>query len=398
MQQDQNNSLSHLADYLSSHKDEIIKQWVESVDQDVAIESANALTYKLLLDHLPSLFDEMCALLQEPKSRELQGDVQAESRSHGKHRWSQGYEVDELLREIEIIRKTLLVEWITTFGAENPNFSSANKKRAKAIIHNFFGDLTIHSVKQFVEERENELLDYSKRLEQSHEKLQQVDRARQLFTRTLSHELRNILNPMKMVTSILSNNIDETAKNKMLGILNRNINDMTALLNQLLDYSSLLAGQTLAKWERLEVRPVFDELVGRYELLAEAKGLKFEAQYHLDVQFIESDSLKLKQIISNLLSNAIKYTEQGQVRFSIASDSPQQLSIVVEDTGMGMEPEDLTHLFEEFHRSKNAASLPGTGLGLAITKRLIDLLQGQITVESELDKGSRFAVVLPIQQ
>jgi signal transduction histidine kinase len=398
MQQEQDYSLSHLANYLSSHKNEIIKSWVDSVDKDVDIQSSNNLTYTQLLDHLPSLFDEMCDLLRDCNNSDLKTDVKTESKSHGKHRWSQGYKIDELLREIEIIRKILLVDWVTNFGAENPEFGSANKKRAKAIIHNFFGDLTIHSVKQFVEERENELLDYNRRVQQSHEKLQQIDRARQLFTRTLSHELRNILNPMKMVTAILSNNIDETAKNKMLGILNRNINDMTNLLNQLLDYSSLLAGQTLPVWECLEVRPVFDELVGRYEMIAQAKGLKFEAQYQLDAQFIESDQLKLKQIISNLLSNAIKYTEQGQVRFLVASESPQHLSIVVEDTGMGIEPEDLTHLFEEFHRSKNAMSLPGTGLGLAITKRLIDLLNGHIKVESEVNQGSRFTVVLPVKQ
>jgi signal transduction histidine kinase len=397
MAQNQDFSLSHLADFLNSHKAEIIKSWVEAVDNDREIQTSNSLTYRQLVDHLPSLFDEMCDLLREHNDEALRADVQAESKVHGQHRWVHGYKVDELLREIEIIRKILLVDWVTTFGKENPNFGTTSKKRAKAILHDFFGDLTINSVKQFVVEREYEFLDYNRRLEQSHEKLQQVDRARQLFTRTLSHELRNILNPMKMVTSILSNNVDETSKNKMLGILNRNISDMTTLLNQLLDYSSLLAGQTIPKWERLDVRPLFDELVGRYEMLAEAKGLKFVAQYNSEVQVIESDPLKLKQIISNLLSNAIKYTERGEVRFSFAA-TPEHLTIDVEDTGMGMDAEDLEHLFEEFRRSKAAASLPGTGLGLAITKRLVDLLKGQIKVESELGKGSRFAVVLPVKQ
>jgi signal transduction histidine kinase len=398
MQQNQISYLSLLADYLYSHKDQVINRWLEAVDYNPKIETSDKLTEKQLLDHLPDLFDEMCNLLRENNNPEVKSEIKHDSQVHGWHRWSQGYRLDELLREIEIIRRIVLVEWVTNFGQKETDFKGAIKKRAKEIIHSFFASLTLNSVTQFVQEREADLLAYNQKLQESNEKLKQIDDSRLRFTRTLSHELRNILHPMNTATKLLNEKLDASTTNKILDIFTRKIKDMTTLTTQLLDFSNLLAGQQQVEWQRLEIRSIFDESVSIYETIAKSKGLDFQTHFNLEAEFIETDQLKLKQIISNLLSNALKYTEHGNVRFSFSSADVQNLSILVEDTGAGMSDEDLTHLFEEFHRSSATAHVPGTGLGLAITKRLVGLLKGRIQVESEIGKGSRFEVILPISQ
>jgi signal transduction histidine kinase len=390
--------LSQLADYLYSHKEDVINRWIEAVDYNPKIETADHLTKKQLLDHLPDLFDEMCNLLHQDNSPEIKTEIKHDSQIHGRHRWLQGYRLDELLREIEIIRRIVLVEWVTNFGQQESNFKGQIKKRAKEIIHSFFANLTLNSVTQFVQDRETELLDYNRKLQESNEKLRQVDDSRLRFTRTLSHELRNILHPMNTAIKLLGEELDTSTKDKILEIFIRKIRDMTTLTNQLLDFANLLAGQQQVEWQVLEIRSIFDESVSSYETIAKSKGLDFQTHFNLEVESIETDQLKLKQVISNLLSNALKYTEQGSVCLSFHSADSENLSIYVEDTGAGISPEDLTHLFEEFHRSSATAHVPGTGLGLAITKRLVELLNGRIQVESEIGKGSRFEVILPISR
>lgn len=398
MPQNQTPYLSQLADYLSSHKSEIINRWIEAVDYNPKIETADNLTEKQLLDHLPDLFDEMCNLLRENNSLEVKLEVKHDSQIHGRHRWLQGYRLDELLRELEIIRRIILVEWVTNFGQNEPDFKGATKKRAKDVIHSFFAKLTINSVTQFVQDRETDLVTYNQKLQEANEKLKQIDDSRLRFTRTLSHELRNILHPMNTAAKLLNDQIDAPTKERILEIFTRKIKDMTTLTDQLLDFSNLLGGQKQAEWAVLEIRPIFDESVASYEAIAQSKGLDFQSDYHLEAEFIETDQLKLKQIISNLLSNALKYTEQGNVRLSFSSVDAETLSIKIEDTGAGMSAEDVARVFEEFHRSSATAHIQGTGLGLAITKRLVDLLKGRIQVESEIGKGSRFELILPIKR
>jgi signal transduction histidine kinase len=128
---------------------------------------------------------------------------------------------------------------------------------------------------------------------------------------------------------------------------------------------------------------------------AEAKGLALELTCDPALSAVTGDPLKVKQVINNLLSNAIKYTDAGRVALTLRPRADQQWAILVEDTGRGIAPEELQHIFAEFHRSAPQAEVGGTGLGLAITKQLVELLGGSIQVESTPERGSRFEVTLP---
>lgn len=129
--------------------------------------------------------------------------------------------------------------------------------------------------------------------------------------------------------------------------------------------------------------------------LQKAKGLLLEGDCDPRLSEVVSDSTKLRQITHNLLSNAVKYTAQGRVHFSLRAVDDTRWSFIVEDTGPGIASKDRERLFVEFHRAKNTAHLEGTGLGLAIVKQLVDLLGGDIRVESLTGCGSRFEVTLP---
>ena len=123
---------------------------------------------------------------------------------------------------------------------------------------------------------------------------------------------------------------------------------------------------------------------------------KFHLQDDLPNLLVKMDDKLLRQILTNLLTNAIKYSPQNKkVEFQITVEH-EQVKFVVSDHGIGIPKEDLENLFSAFHRGKNVGILPGTGLGLSIVKNCIDIHNGSISVESQLDIGTKFTVVLPI--
>jgi two-component system, NarL family, sensor histidine kinase EvgS len=145
----------------------------------------------------------------------------------------------------------------------------------------------------------------------------------------------------------------------------------------------------------LRVADLFDELVAHSRAPAEAKGLSFEAERDPSVEVVVSDPTKLRQIGYNLLSNAVKYTERGRIGLKVRAIAPDKWALTIEDSGSGIPTQELEQIFSEYHRAAETAHLEGSGLGLAIVRRLVDLLHGEIRVESEVGQGSRFDVILP---
>ena len=392
-----------LADFFYAKIENITKLFIEAVKHDPEIDACKSGTYQQLTDHLPALLVELNELLRYGGSDKAWAEIKKYASQHGVHRWEQGYKLDELLREIEHIRQIILTECFIIFEERHTGLDPNSRKAARRIIHNFFNDLAINSVRQFIDEREQEVHSYSERLkeanrnlEQVNKQLRKVDESRLRLTRTISHELRNILHSMSIAGDLLGQKIDETIKQETLFMLNRNIADMSTLLNQLLDYSILIAGQEHIFIESFELHTLYDELIFTFRPMAEAKGLRFEVEFDPRIQIIKGDRLKIKQIASNLISNAIKYTKEGYIRFCFQLVGAKQWAIFVEDTGMGIAPADLNAIFDEFHRVKAVTGIHGLGLGLAITKQLVKLLGGHIEVHSEVSHGSCFQVTLPI--
>jgi signal transduction histidine kinase len=401
-------TLAHGADYLYGRREEITAAWLSAIRSNPQIPTAHELTRKQLADHLPRLYEELCDYLK--RAPEAAEETVGSARKHGEHRWNNGYRIDELVREISVLRRIVLSSFVTQFAAEKKAFGSAEEIELRNAVDEFFSIVMVASVRQYVEEREHIGHAYSAQLQEANarltaaneqlsahnEQLQKVDSSRLRLTSMVAHEISNILHGLSIAIQLL-NTSDPALSARGRKVAQRQITNMRALLDQLMDYSSLVAGRRELDLAPVNVAELYEEWVAIYKPLASTKGLGFESVYDIRVDGIISDRLALNQIASNLLSNALKYTEHGEVRLSVSTVASDSWAIVVEDTGIGIAADDQPYIFDEFQRFLGGRNIAGSGLGLAVTKGLVQLLKGTISVTSDLGKGSRFEVVLPRQ-
>jgi signal transduction histidine kinase len=384
-----------LADYLEERQEVITQRWVEAVRRAPDLQSPDEVTYQQLINHVPQIYRRMIELLRHSGSAARASEARQDARIHGQHRWEQGYRLDELLREVDILRQILLVEECTEFAHQFPDSDPALAKRERNIISGVLSELTNSSVQQFITEAEQQIRRQNEELARANQRLKELDEARLRLMLQLAHELNNLLNGIYTPVALLDKGVDAAMGAKMIAILRRKTTDMATLVRDLLSYSTLLAGREELRVETFDVSPLCNEMETTFRPAAEAKGLALELTCDPALSAVTGDPLKVKQVINNLLSNAIKYTDAGRVALTLRPRADQQWAILVEDTGRGIAPEELQHIFAEFHRSAPQAEVGGTGLGLAITKQLVELLGGSIQVESTPERGSRFEVTLP---
>jgi signal transduction histidine kinase len=395
--------LAALGDFIAAQRNQIAKEWMETVRADPAIPSSDDLTHRQLADHLPALFDDLTDALRGGTARAARAQAKEDAESHGSHRWHQGYNVEELLREIVLIRHALL-QACGKFLLESAAIRDAVIVSAERVIRKFFDDLVIESVAQYVSHQQREMQGINASLEQTNQHLaqtnqtlQQVDDSRLRLTRNVSHELRNIANALHGAVLLLSEDDDAALRREMIGVCQRSLQDMQQLLNQLLDYSALLAGAERLKLQRCSLADFCDNLTSTFRPLAQQHGLHFTATSTVTGE-VHADYRKLKQIASNLIGNAFKYgkvNDGSQVLLTCADGAGDTWTLTVEDHGPGISPEHLQIIFNEFERGAAEADIQGTGLGLTITKSLIALHGGTIGVESTLGQGSRFRATFP---
>ncbi len=236
---------------------------------------------------------------------------------------------------------------------------------------------------------------------------QTANHAKSEFLSNMSHDIRTPMNAIVGLTMIADDNIDDPLRVKQcLTRIMTSSKHLLSLINDVLDMNKIESGETALCEERFSLPDLVAELIAIIQPQAEERHL------HADViinnirsEELIGDTMRLRQVLLNLASNAIKYTpEGGDVRLIVTEDTPRNsgealMQFVLEDTGIGMDPAFLTHVFEPFERENNEYTIftEGTGLGLAITKNLVDLMGGTIHVESEPGKGTKFTVCLPMR-
>ncbi len=232
------------------------------------------------------------------------------------------------------------------------------------------------------------------------EALARLDRAKTQFFSNVSHEFRT---PLTLISGPLAeaqrhardHHIDDVAAN--LDIVERNALRLGKLVNSLLDFARLQAGQTRAAYAPLDLAATTAELASMFERAAESAGLELIVDAPRQAERVFVDPEMWEKIVFNLLSNALKFTFAGQIVLSVRHDGGHAV-LRVTDTGIGIPPDELPHLFERFHRVEQARgrSNEGSGIGLALVAELVALHGGEISVESGLDVGSTFTVRLPL--
>jgi signal transduction histidine kinase len=239
-------------------------------------------------------------------------------------------------------------------------------------------------------------------IQDKNDQLQLASEHKSQFLASMSHELRTPLNAIIGLTEMMVTNAARFGTEKALEPLRR-VNaagtHLLSLINEILDLSKIEAGKLELNSEPVNLSRLIDEVIGTAGQLAEKNKnrLVIEAQENLGA--LTADSMRLKQILLNLLSNACKFTKEGEVALRVrkVADGRDWVELAVADSGIGMTAEQQAKLFQDFTQadSLTARRYGGTGLGLAISRKLARMMGGDVTVASELGKGSVFTVRLP---
>lgn len=223
---------------------------------------------------------------------------------------------------------------------------------------------------------------------------ERANKANSAFLAAASHDLRQPVQALSLLNGALRRTVSDARAIEMIDSQAHSLTAMTNLLNSLLDISRLDAGAVTPELEDFPIRRLVDRLSAEFSRQAQHKGLHFESASCDAV--VRSDPNLLVEIIQNFVSNAIRYTESGSVRMSCDIDD-EVCILKVTDTGVGIDENQRDEIFREFHQIRDSGGgQEGFGLGLAIVKRLAELLGHRVHVESELGKGSEFAVHVPL--
>lgn len=238
--------------------------------------------------------------------------------------------------------------------------------------------------------------------QQQNEELRELDKLKTQFLANMSHELRTPLNSIIGFSRVILKGIDgptTPAQEEDLQSIYTNGQHLLMLINEILDMAKIEAGKMTLNFETINLQtaiaPAHDTMRG----LIDSERVNLVWDVPEDLPEMEADAIRLRQIMLNLLSNAAKFTEDGEIRLCAFAED-ETIHIQVEDTGIGIAPDDFDKLFMPFAQadSSNTRTASGTGLGLPITKWLIEMHQGSINFTSRLNEGTTFHVILPVRQ
>ena len=291
-------------------------------------------------------------------------------------------------------------------------------QRAKVYKNNEIGKLSkafnkmadelykhIHYLEVKVKQRTAEIEKTNRELKYAKIEADKANEAKSAFLANMSHEIRTPLNSIIGFSELLSHSIEDPKHKSYIDTINVSGNSLLLIINDILDLSKIEAGKVEVHDKPVNIKLIFKEIEMMFLQKKQTKGIEFFLEIHDDVpDVILFDEVRIRQILLNLVGNAIKFTEKGYVKVSIKtlptstrSSGSIDLQLIVEDTGIGIAASETKRIFEPFTQisGQSIKKYGGTGLGLSITKKLVEMLNGTLSVESAQGKGSTFYIEFP---
>ncbi|MEK6682784.1 MAG: HAMP domain-containing sensor histidine kinase [Nitrospirota bacterium] len=258
------------------------------------------------------------------------------------------------------------------------------------------------SVKQMIIQQSNSLANNIVQKEMAKERAKEFEKINQIksqFIANVTHDLRSPLNAILLVAELIKMSCDNGYKEQVrdrVSILISSANNLKAIVNNVLDLSKIEAGKMEVICESFDLVQIIHEIAETAKVLIGRKQVDIDVIANDGPIFMNSDSVKIRQILTNLMSNAVKFTEKGKVVFEMSIKN-NMVMVSVRDTGIGIREEDLSRLFIAFNQLEDGKSkrYEGTGLGLTIAQNLLNLLGGAISIASKYGEGTTFTVHLP---
>lgn len=383
-------TLNKLAAALRERQPTVLAAWRKLVEADTELANAHTLTRAQFNDHIPNLLDTFVGRLQawpqDPAAIERKRDRDAAT--HGLQRWQQGYQMHQVTREWGHLHMVLIDE-LEQFAA-GPQVSTDAMVIARRQLAEMLHAGMSESAGRYFQLEQLEAVANVRDLAQLLEQAQQLERQRADLWREAAHDLRGRAGVVISATAGLSaDSLAPAMREKFLTLLQRNTNALYVMLNEVLGLTRLQAGQEHLVVGRFDAAAMLRELCEGLQPAADERGLGL--QWHGDNELrVEGDHIKVCRIAQNLVLNALKYTQKGGVTVEWHDDDPERWTLVVRDTGPGLGRDaDAAATSGDAPREER-----GEGIGLSIVKRLGELLNATIDLQSNAD-GTQFRVAFP---
>jgi signal transduction histidine kinase len=425
--------LTKLALHLSSRREVILLNWRQAVEDDPRLTTASKLSRSQFNDHIPEVLDaferDLCSRERADKA-EASADERESAAEHGTHRWQQGYDQREVMCEWSHLQLCLLDELERYEGAHVPLASSAIVLARRALTL-LCSEGVIESAARYARLQQVEASGRLQDLEQALTQINELEHQRALLWREAAHDLRGNLGVVQnAVFGLNKDNVPEAIRTKFLAGLQKGVKSLHTLLTELTDLARIEAGHERRNVNSFDIATVLQELCENYQEMALQRGLFLRAEGATALR-VEGDPIKVARIAQNLIINALMYTQRGGVivSWSLEGDAPaSRWALCVQDTGPGFESgqvnpiaRELQHATEEAQEVENrdaaitasennepAPTLTSLspkkalhpplreGIGLSIVKRLCELLDASIELQTSPGEGTTFRVSFPI--
>ncbi len=428
-----NDQLTSLALHLHERREAILSSWRRGVDLDPTLTTGSATTRNQFNDHIPAVLDaferRLCAEDSATRAQALEDERQNAS-EHGLHRWQQGYNLPEAMCEWGHLHLSLLHE-IERYGATHPELVSSVVPTALRALVRLCSDGVCASATRYVTLQQTEAGSRLRDLETALKQVQSLERERAEAWREASHDLRGTTHVIAIASGVLNRDgVSESKFTQYSEILRVEVASLSQLVSDLMDQARLEAGHEQRKVSAFDAAALLGEFCDSMRPSAEERGLFLQA-VGPDSLRVEGDAVKVRRIVQNLVLNALKMTERGGVRViweEGTGERQMQWIVCVQDTGPGFSAKSVTPIehalkeatteaqaVEERAQDEGRASEPATpaptlasqsdsrshqppsgeGIGLSIVKRLCELLDASIELETAAGEGTTFRVTFP---